>query len=42
MAGGSLFSNPRLAMPVFVIPPECYALSMDLSNIFRRAVHMLW
>ena len=25
MAGGSALPNPRLAMPVFVIPPECYA-----------------
>ena len=41
MAGGLSFPNPRLAMHVFIIPPEWYAGSMALLNSCRRVVRML-
>ena len=42
MAGGLSLTNTRLAMPLFVIPTECYAVSMSLSNSCRRTVRMFW
>ena len=41
MAGSSLFLNPLLTTPVFVIPPEWYAGLMALSNSWQRAVRIM-
>ena len=41
MTGGSSLPNPRLAMPVFIIPPEWYSGSMAFSNRCQREVRIL-